>query len=82
MLDVGSETIPAIADLDGDGDLDLLLANKLDPSDLQTSFVYRLENVGTREPPGVQDEGAARPGPSDSTPRRPSATSMATAGST
>ena len=51
VLDIGSETVPALADLDGDGDLDLLLANKLDPSDLQTSFVYRLENVGTAERP-------------------------------
>jgi hypothetical protein len=46
VLDIGSESIPAIADLDGDGDLDLVLSNKLDPSDPQTSFVYRLENVG------------------------------------
>ena len=51
MLDIGSESIPAIADLDGDGDLDLALSNKLDPSDPQTSFVYRLENVGTPERP-------------------------------
>ena len=51
VLDFGSETIPAIADLDGDGDLDLLLANKLDPSDLQRSLVYRLENVGSTERP-------------------------------
>jgi FG-GAP-like repeat len=47
VLDIGSESVPAIADLDGDGDLDLTLSNKLDPSDLQTSFVYPLENVGT-----------------------------------
>jgi hypothetical protein len=51
VLDIGSETIPAIADLDGDGDLDLLLANKLDPSDLQRSFVYHLENVGSATRP-------------------------------
>jgi hypothetical protein len=54
VLDVGSETIPALADLDGDGDLDLLLANKLDPSDLQTSFIYRLENVGTSRRPSFR----------------------------
>jgi hypothetical protein len=54
VLDIGSETIPAIADLEGDGDLDLLLANKLDPSDLQTSFAYRLENVGARDGPAFR----------------------------
>ncbi len=54
VLDIGSETIPAIADLDGDGDLDLLLANKLDPSDLQRSFVYRLENVGSAVRPAFR----------------------------
>ena len=54
VLDIGSETIPAIADLDGDGDLDLLLANKLDPSDLQRSLVYRLENVGRPDRPAFR----------------------------
>jgi hypothetical protein len=54
VLDIGSESIPAIADLDGDGDLDLVLSNKLDPSDPQTSFVYRLENVGTPRRPSFR----------------------------
>ena len=50
-LDVGSESIPSFADLDGDGDLDLLLANKLDPDDTDTSRLYHFENVGSaREP--------------------------------
>ena len=51
VLDVGSEAIPSIVDLDGDGDLDMLLANKLDPTDLRTSFIHRLENVGSRDRP-------------------------------
>ena len=54
VLDIGSETIPAIGDLDGDGDLDLLLANKLDPSDLQRSLVYRLENIGRADRPAFR----------------------------
>jgi hypothetical protein len=54
VLDIGSESIPAIADLDRDGDLDLVLSNKLDPSDLQTAFVYRLENVGTARRPALR----------------------------
>jgi hypothetical protein len=53
-LDVGSETIPAIADLDADGDLDLLLANKIDPADLRESRVYLLENTGSAKAPAFQ----------------------------
>jgi hypothetical protein len=46
-IDVGNESIPVLVDLDGDGDLDLLVANKLDPEDLQSSVIYRFENRGT-----------------------------------
>ena len=54
MLDVGSESAPALVDLDSDGDLDLLLANKLDPAALETSRIYRLENIGTATRPAFQ----------------------------
>jgi hypothetical protein len=50
-LDVGSESIPSFADLDGDGDLDMLLSNKLDPDDTQTSRLYHFENVGSPQNP-------------------------------
>ena len=53
-LDVGSESIPSFADLDGDGDLDMLLANKLDPDDTQTSRLYYFENVGSPRNPAFQ----------------------------
>ncbi|MGH7510910.1 MAG: FG-GAP-like repeat-containing protein [Gemmatimonadales bacterium] len=54
VLDVGSESIPALVDLDGDGDLDLLLANKIDPADLKTSRIYLIENVGTSNRPELR----------------------------
>jgi hypothetical protein len=53
-LDIGSESIPAVVDIDQDGDLDLLLANKLDPSDLRSSRVYLLQNVGSSQRPAFQ----------------------------
>jgi hypothetical protein len=54
---VGSESIPAFADLDDDGDLDLLLANKIDPDDLTTSRIFRFENVGTVSEPSFRFRG-------------------------
>jgi uncharacterized protein (DUF2141 family) len=53
-LDVGDESIPSFADLDGDGDLDLLLANKLDPDDTRTSRLYHFENVGSERAPSFE----------------------------
>jgi hypothetical protein len=58
VLDVGSESIPALADLDGDGDLDLLLANKIDPAAQGTSRIYRFENIGGSQSPSFVMRGA------------------------
>ncbi len=56
-IDVGSESIPAAGDLDGDGDTDLLLANKIDPDSTSTSLVYRFENQGSAGQPDFQQTG-------------------------
>lgn len=57
VLDVGSESIPSVVDLDGDGDLDIVLANKLDPVEVNTSRLYWLENVGDRNHPSLRMRG-------------------------
>lgn len=58
QVDVGSESIPALADLDGDGDLDLFLANKIDPENRQTSRIYRFVNEGTAREPAFRLAGS------------------------
>jgi FG-GAP-like repeat len=57
VMDVGSESIPAIVDWDGDGDLDLLLANKIEVSDRKTSAVYWFENIGGARAPSLRLRG-------------------------
>lgn len=50
-IDLGSESSLSLGDLDGDGDLDMVAAPKLDPADLGISRLYRFENVGTATEP-------------------------------
>ncbi|MDT8342684.1 MAG: FG-GAP-like repeat-containing protein, partial [Longimicrobiales bacterium] len=50
-IDVGSESVPAFGDLDGDGDLDLLVGSKLDPVALNRARLYRFENTGSATAP-------------------------------
>ncbi len=51
QIDVGSESVPTFVDLDDDGDLDMLVPNKIDQDNLQTSLVYRFENQGNAHEP-------------------------------
>ncbi len=45
-IDIGAETIPTFADLDADGDLDLLLSNKIEADAFDTAAIYHFENQG------------------------------------
>jgi hypothetical protein len=50
-IDVGSESAPALADVDGDGDLDLIVGNKIDPAVLDRGRLYLFRNIGTATAP-------------------------------
>jgi len=57
QIDVGSESVATLVDLDGDGDLDLLVGNKIDPDDLSDSRVFRFENTGSASAPAYREAG-------------------------
>jgi hypothetical protein len=50
-IDVGSESVPALADLDGDGLLDMLVGNKLDPDHNERARLYYFRNTGSARAP-------------------------------
>ena len=58
QLDVGSESMPVLVDWEGDGDLDLLVANKIDPTDVGTSRIYLFENDAQSGGPSYVARGA------------------------
>lgn len=57
-IDVGSEASPTLADVDGDGDLDLLIANKISPENNNTGTITWFDNIGTARAPSFRDRGA------------------------
>ena len=57
QVDVGSESFPAFADIDSDGDLDLFLGNKIEPGDTRAGRLFFFENIGTTTQPRLQFRG-------------------------
>ena len=56
-LDAGNESMVATGDLNGNGKQDLLLANKIDPGERNTSLVFIYENRGTESSPEFHRSG-------------------------
>jgi hypothetical protein len=50
-IDTGDKSIPAVADIDGDGDPDFLLANEAEPLEDQSSRLHFFRNDGTLTAP-------------------------------
>ena len=56
-IDVGSKSAPVLADVNGDGLLDLIIGGKVSPVDGSTGTVTWFENVGTKTQPAFRDRG-------------------------
>ena len=57
MIDVGSDAVPAIADLNADGKLDVIIGGKTSQSGPTTGTMSWMENVGTATNPSFRDRG-------------------------
>jgi hypothetical protein len=55
MIDVGSDAVPHLADLDADGDLDLLIGSKIEPGNDTTAAIAHYENTGTTKVPAFAE---------------------------
>jgi hypothetical protein len=53
-IDIGSESIVTFGDIDGDGRIDMLIGNKLDPQTLRHARLYVFRNIGTGTEPRFQ----------------------------
>lgn len=56
-IDVGSDSYPVFADLDADGDQDLIVANKISETDFDTGQVYYFENLSESGTLQYQERG-------------------------
>ena len=56
-IDVGNESIVTTGDINGNGKKDLLIANKIDPGERNSSLVYHYENKGTASEPAFHFVG-------------------------
>lgn len=56
-IDVGAESAPTLADVNGDGLLDLIIGGKVSPTDGKTGTVTWFENVGSKAAPAFRERG-------------------------
>ncbi|MDB4915001.1 MAG: hypothetical protein JWM95_2645 [Gemmatimonadetes bacterium] len=56
-IDVGSDAAPTLADINGDGLLDLIIGSKMAPDDPTTGTMTWFENVGSPTQPVFRDRG-------------------------